>query len=99
MVRRIENLWFGLWVDRLGVGPKETVISMLPVGFNAVHCWVGLNWLTAWEVPVNTAFQGMMLGYTLQTSNARLAVIAERYLNRIVALETSDLGRIGPANP
>ena len=89
-----ESLRWAHGFDRLGVSPKETVISMLPVGFDAVHCWVGLNWLVAWEVPVNTAFQGMMLGYTLQNSNARVAVIAERYLDRIVALDRSELGRI-----
>jgi carnitine-CoA ligase len=89
-----ESLRWAHGFDRLGVGPAETVISMLPVGFDAVHCWVGLNWLTAWEVPVNTAFQGMMLAYTLRNSNARIAVIAERYLDRIAALEERDLGRI-----
>ncbi len=89
-----ESLRWAHGFDRLGIGPKETVISMLPVGFDAVHCWVGLNWLVAWEVPVNTAFQGMMLGYTLQNSNARIAVIAERYLDRIVALDRSEIGRI-----
>jgi carnitine-CoA ligase len=89
-----ESLRWAHGFDRLGVGNQETVISMLPVGFDAVHCWVGLNWLVAWEVPVNTAFQGMMLAYTLQNSNARIAVIAERYLDRIVALEKTELGRI-----
>jgi carnitine-CoA ligase len=89
-----ESLRWAYGFDRLGVGKQETVISMLPVGFDAVHCWVGLNWLGAWEVPVNTAFQGMMLAYTLQNSNARIAVVAERYLDRIVALEPTELGRI-----
>jgi carnitine-CoA ligase len=36
----------------------------------------------------------MMLSYTLQNSNARIAVIAERYLDRIVALDKNDLGKI-----
>jgi carnitine-CoA ligase len=89
-----EALRWAHGFDYLGVGAQETVISMLPVGFDAVHCWVGLNWLVAWEVPVNTAFQGMMLSYTLQNSNARIAVIAERYLDRIVALDKNDLGKI-----
>jgi carnitine-CoA ligase len=89
-----ESLRWAHGFDRLGVGNHETVISMLPVGFDAVHCWVGLNWLVAWEVPVNTAFHGMMLSYTLQNSNARVAVIAERYLDRIVALDRAELGKI-----
>ena len=79
---------------RLGVKRQETVIAMLPVGFDAVHSWVGLNWLVAWEVPVNTAYQGPMLAYTLQNSAARLAVVSERYLDRLVALSPGELGSI-----
>ena len=89
-----ESLRWAHAFQGLGIEEQQTVISMLPVGFDAVHCWVGLNWLAAWEVPVNTAFQGMMLAYTLQNSNARIAVIAERYLDRLVALDRSELGAI-----
>jgi crotonobetaine/carnitine-CoA ligase len=78
---------------RLGVGHSDTVCSMLPVGFDAVHCWVGLTWLVAWEVPVNTSYQGQMLAYTLENSNARLAVVAERYLDRLAALG-GPIGRV-----
>lgn len=72
---------------RLGIEHAQTVCSMMPVGFDAVHCWVGLTWLVAWEVPVNTSYQGQMLAYTLDNSQARVAVIAERYLDRLVALD------------
>jgi crotonobetaine/carnitine-CoA ligase len=58
---------------------------MLPVGFDSVHCWVGLNWLVAWEVPVNTMYQGRMLSYMLENSRARVAVMGERYLDRLAA--------------
>ena len=78
---------------RLGLERSETVISMLPVGFDAVSCWVGCNWIVAWEVPVNTSYQGRMLAYTLQNSHARVAVIAERYLERLLALD-GDIGSI-----
>lgn len=79
--------------ERLGVGHSDTVCSMLPVGFDAVHCWVGLTWLVAWEVPVNTSYQGQMLAYTLENSNARVAVVAERYLDRLAALD-GPVGRV-----
>ena len=78
---------------RLGVGRTDTVLSMLPVGFDAVHCWVGLNWLVAWEVPVNTSYQGKMLSYTFETSGARVAVVAERFLDRLGALG-GDTGKV-----
>jgi acyl-CoA synthetase (AMP-forming)/AMP-acid ligase II len=38
-----ESLRWAYAFDRLGVSPRETVISMLPVGFDAAHCWIGLN--------------------------------------------------------
>lgn len=78
-------------LQRLGVGREDTVISMLPVGFDAVSCWVGCTWLVAWEVPVNTSYQGKMLAYTLANSEATVAVIAARFLDRIAALD----GEIG----
>ncbi len=80
-------------LHRLGVERDHTVISMLPVGFDAVSCWVGCMWLVAWEVPVNTSYQGKMLAYTLANSEARVAVIAERFLDRITALD-GELGSI-----
>jgi crotonobetaine/carnitine-CoA ligase len=85
-----------LWADafrRLGVGKQDTVISMLPVGFDAVHCWLGLNWLVAWEVPVNTMYQGRMLSYMLENSQAKVAVVGERYLDRLAAA-APEVGRI-----
>ena len=89
-----EGLRWAHAFKRLALERTQTVISMLPVGFDAVHCWVGLNWLVGWEVPVNTGYQGMMLAYTLQNSNARIAVISERYLDRFAALDPTELGRI-----
>lgn len=76
------------WADalrRLGVKKGDTVISMLPVGFESVYCWVGLNWLVAWEVPVNTMYQGRMLSYMLENSQAKVAVIGKAYLDRLAA--------------
>lgn len=84
------------WADafrRLGVGRGDTVASMLPTGFDPFVCWVGLNWLVAWEVPVNTAYQGRMLSYTLEDSGARVGVFAERYLPRLAAI-VGDTGRL-----
>jgi crotonobetaine/carnitine-CoA ligase len=80
-------------LERLGVNRTDTIISMLPVGLDAVSCWIGCNWIVAWEVPVNTSYQGRMLVYTLQNSGARVAVIAERYLDRVLALD-GDIGTI-----
>ena len=69
--------------QRLGVRPDHTVLSMLPTGFDAVGAWLGLGWLRAIEVPVNTAYQGRMLRYVIENSRAEVLVIAERYLPRL----------------
>ena len=71
----------------LGVGRHDTVITMLPTGFDVTVAWVGLQWLVAWEVPVNTGYHGRMLDYTIANSEARVAVISERYLDRLAALD------------
>lgn len=69
--------------QRLGVRRDQTVLSMLPTGFDAVGVWLGLGWLRAIEVPVNTAYQGRMLRYVIENSRAEVLVIAERYLPRL----------------
>jgi carnitine-CoA ligase len=88
-----EGLRWAHAFERIGVAREHTVLSMLPVGFDAVRCWLGLTWLVAWEVPINTAYQGRMLAYTIENSRARVAVVSERYLDRIAALD-GELGRL-----
>ena len=74
------------WSDayrRLGVGPGDRVAVMLATGIDAVSAWLGLAWLRAWEVPVNTAYVGRMLHYLLAHSRSTLLVTATEYLERL----------------
>ena len=74
------------WADayrRLGVAPGDRVAVMLPTGIDAVSAWLGLAWLRAWEVPVNTAYLGRMLRYLLEHSRSKLLVVAADFLDRI----------------
>ena len=69
--------------QRLGVEAEDSVAVMLPQGFDAVRAWLGLGWLRAREVPLNLAYRGRMLRYVLENSRAQVAVVSERFLDRL----------------
>ena len=74
------------WADayrRLDMGPGDRVAVMLPTGIDAVSAWLGLGWLRAWEVPVNTGYVGRMLHYLLEHSRSKLLVTVSDYLERL----------------
>jgi len=81
--------WAGAYAA-LGVTPGSTVLTMVPNSFECYDVWLGLVWLRAIEVPANTGYRGPMLAYILNNSEAALAVISERYLDRL-ALIADDL--------
>ncbi|HMC05315.1 MAG TPA: AMP-binding protein, partial [Actinomycetota bacterium] len=74
------------WADglaALGVRRDDLVASMLPTSVTSYLCWIGLSWLRAPEVPINTDYRGTSLSYTLNNAQARVLVIAERFLDRL----------------
>lgn len=84
------------WADayrRLGIASGDRVAVMLPTSIDAVSAWLGLAWLRAWEVPVNTAYVGRMLHYLLEHSQSKVLVTAAAYLERLgcVAGELTNL--------
>lgn len=75
----------------VGVSAGGTCLTMLPTSFEAVETWLGIGWLRAIEVPINTAYRGRMLGYVVENSRAEVMVVAERYLDRLAeALEDTE---------
>ena len=87
------------WADayrRLGVEPGDRVAVMLPTGIEAVSAWLGLSWLPALEVPINTAYVGRMLRYVLEHSGSKLLVTTAAYLDplRDVAEGLTHLGAV-----
>jgi len=80
------------WADayrRLGAEPGDRVAVMLPTGIDAVSAWLGLSWLRAWEVPVNTGYVGRMLHYLLEHSRSKLLVTAADHLERLADVAAS----------
>lgn len=74
------------WADayrRIGVGPGDPVLTMLPNSFESFFAWLGVAWLRAIEVPTNNMYRGDMLRYLVDNSNPRVVVIASRYLDRL----------------
>jgi crotonobetaine/carnitine-CoA ligase len=80
------------WSDalrRVGVGPGDRVVTMLPNSFVAFEAWLGVAWLGAVEVPVNNAYLGDMLRYLVNDSQASTIVIARRFVDRLASVADS----------
>lgn len=81
--------WASL-LQSIGAKPGDTVVSMLPNSLTNMGVWIGTAWLRALEVPVNTAYRGPMLAHALAVTKARIAVIHERFLPRLLELEPAE---------
>ncbi|RBM18814.1 ATP-dependent acyl-CoA ligase [Prauserella sp. PE36] len=73
-------------LGRLGVRRGDTVLTMLPNSFEAYHAWLGLSWLGAVEITLNTGYQGRMLRYTVEAANARVMVVPQQFLPRLAEI-------------
>jgi carnitine-CoA ligase len=80
------NERFLTWADgfrRLGVAAGDRIGVMLPNSFDAASSWLGCAWIRGIEVPINNAYRGYMLRYTLENSEASVAVVSERFVDRL----------------
>src|SRR4051812_39866036 len=71
-------------LESLGVGPEDGVATLLPNRNETVACWVGIGWLRAYEVAVNPAYRGRILSDVTAHSGAIVAVVAERFVDRLL---------------
>jgi crotonobetaine/carnitine-CoA ligase len=83
-------------LDGIGVEADQTVATMLPIGLTSITAWIGLAWLRAWEVPINTDYRGRMLSHILAGSGTRTMVIDARWLDRLIDVlrELPELRRV-----
>jgi crotonobetaine/carnitine-CoA ligase len=72
--------------ESLGIGAGDHVATLLPNTFDAHRALIGLGWLRAVEVPLNTAYVGRMLAYTLDHSDATCLLTTSEYLDRVEAI-------------
>ena len=80
-----QRRWAGA-LRRVGIEPGENVVTMVPNSFESYLVWLGVAWLRAIEVPTNNMYLGEMLRYLVTNSNARYAVISQRYLDRLIEI-------------
>jgi len=74
------------WADayrRLGVVPGDHVATMVTHSFESYLAWLGLSWLGAIEVPINTGYRGEMLRYLVDNSGAKVVVLSAAYVDRL----------------
>lgn len=68
-----------------GISANDTVVTMLPPCSEAICAWIGISWLRALEVSVNTGYRGRMLEYVLADSRATTAIVHADYLDDVYA--------------
>ena len=89
-----EQRWtyraFDAWVDQvagglaaLGLRKGDKLAIMLPNCPEFMALWFACARLSVIEVPVNTAYRGPLLRYILEHSDARMAVLADEFVERL----------------
>jgi len=70
----------------IGIASGDTVLTMLPNGFQAYIAWLGLASLQAIEVPANNMYMGDMLEYLVNDSGASVLVMSQRFVERLTPI-------------
>lgn len=65
------------------VAPGDSVVVMLPNGFEVICSWIALGLVGAVETCINTAYRGATLAHALNTCRARLMVIHVEWIPRL----------------
>jgi carnitine-CoA ligase len=81
-----RSLRLGAGLAAQGVGRGEPVALLLDNSLDFVHLWSGLGLRGMVEVPVNTAYVGRFLSHLLNDSGAAVAVVEDRYVERVLAV-------------
>src|ERR1700743_2936219 len=81
-LRAVESLAGNL--HQLGVRQGDHVVLVLPTSPLALRLMFAINYLGAVYVPVNPALKGSSLEHTLHNAGARLAVVHDSVLDRVL---------------
>lgn len=71
---------------RLGIRAGDHVATMVSPELYAQFAMLGVGWLRAVEIPLNTAYQGHMLHYALDLTDAATIVCTSEFVERIAAV-------------
>lgn len=83
---RLARRWAAA-LSGLGATRGTHVATFLPNGFDAQTTWLGLGWLGAVEVPLNTALRGALLRHALVVSDSEILVTNRELLERVKEIE------------
>ena len=75
----------------LGVQAGDHVAVCLQNGPTILRVWLGINYLGAVFVPINTALLGNGLQHAINSSDSRLLIIHSDYVENLVGLDLVDL--------
>jgi crotonobetaine/carnitine-CoA ligase len=64
----------------LGVHKGDRVLTMLPNVIEAVVAFMGISWIGAVEVPINSGYRGEMLRYIIDDAQADILVIHSEFV-------------------
>ena len=92
---RRARAWASAFAD-LGIAAGDHVATMLPNTFDAHLTLLALAWLRAVEVPLNVAFTGRMLAYSLDHADVTTLIVAPELRDAVAAIESEvpDLQRV-----
>jgi crotonobetaine/carnitine-CoA ligase len=88
-LRAVESLAGNL--HELGVSQGDHVVLVLPTSALALRVMFAVNYLGAVYVPVNPALKGSSLEHVLHNAGAKLAVVHDSVLERVLAAAPSIL--------
>ncbi|MGE4650137.1 MAG: AMP-binding protein, partial [Myxococcota bacterium] len=80
---------WALALGECGVEAGSHVATLLHNGFAAQALWLGLGWLRAVEVPINTAQKGPLLHHALSASDSRFLVTSREFLKTLGDLDAA----------
>src|SRR4051794_10206960 len=85
---RVRRLAGGL--EDLGVSEGDTVLIMLPNGFEIVEAWLAVNSLGAVQVPINTFLRGAFLQHIVDDSQATVMIVDAASVSHVASLDQPD---------
>jgi crotonobetaine/carnitine-CoA ligase len=69
---------------RAGVAAGDRVLTMLSSRVEYLLSWLGVAWLKAADVPINTEYRGAMLRHIADSSGARVLLVEDRYVRQVL---------------
>lgn len=87
-----SRLWAAAY-RRSGVRAGDHVVTMQHNTIESLLGWLGLAWIGAIEVPINTDYRGALLAHALNLTEAPVMLLMERFLDRVLDV-ASDVKRL-----